>query len=397
MKTLVVVASGAADRPLEELGGRTPLEAAATPVLDRLAREGRLGRLSPAPSGVRPEEGAFALGVLGLDPISYGDIGGCLDAAAFDVPVGSLDQVFRLSLVTADEQTIFDVTAGTITRDEAAVLLETLGDKLGDPNLTFHAGEGWRNLLLWKGARDVRLKTTPPFEVVGKNLRSALPRGTGIGRLLAGIERSVEILAPHEVNELRRELGENPATMIWPWCPGVSTALPDITARIGIRAAFVGVNPAFRGAAKLTGFSVLRPEGATGRPGTNLRAKTEAALTALETHDLVVLHVDALAVASHTRDFVAKVEGLERIDGYVLNRAVRALEGGLAARLVVIAGEACSAENGRVLPDPVPFAIYGEGVRSHRRAGFTEVAARDAGFQVERTHELLDFLLHLSA
>ena len=110
MKTLVVVASGAADRPLEELGGRTPLEAAATPKLDRLAREGRLGRLTPAPPDVRPEEGAFALGIFGLDPVSYGDIGAVLDAAAYDVPVGSLDQAFRLTLVTADDQTIFDPT-----------------------------------------------------------------------------------------------------------------------------------------------------------------------------------------------------------------------------------------------------------------------------------------------
>ena len=112
MKTIVVVAAGAADRPLEDLGGRTPLEAAATPVLDEIAQRGRLGRMNPAPQGMRPEEGAFALSLFGLDPLSYGDVGGVLDAAAFDVPVGSLDQVFRLALVTADRDTIFDPTAG---------------------------------------------------------------------------------------------------------------------------------------------------------------------------------------------------------------------------------------------------------------------------------------------
>ncbi len=396
MKTLIVIASGAADRPLEELGGRTPLEAAATPHLDRMAREGRMGRLVPAPAGIRPEEGAFALASFGIDPLSYGDIGGALDAAAYDVPVGSLDQVFRLSLVTADDETIFDPTAGHIGKDEATMLLRAVNDELEDPDLAFQPGEGWRNVLLWKGARDVRVRTVPPYEVVGKRLATALPRGTGIGRLLASVERASEILRKHEVNELRGELGENPATMLWPWGSGISIPLPNFEERTGVKATAVGVNPTFVGAAKLQGIPTVRPEGTTGLPDTRLRAKARAALEALETRDLAIVHVDALAAASHARDFVAKVEALERIDGYVLGVALRALEAGLDARVVMIGGEAASAENGRYLPDPVPFAIYGAGVRSHRKTGFSEVAARDAGFQVERGHELMDFLLHLS-
>ena len=209
MKTLVLVTAGASDRPLEELGGRTPLEAAQTPHLDRLAQDGRLGRLATAPDGFRPEEGAFALSLFGLDPLTYGEVGGVLDAAAFGVDVGSLDQVFRLALVTADDTTIFDPTAGHVSRDEAVLLLDALGEVFSDPDLAFLPGSGWRNVLLWKGARDVRVRTHPPFEVVGKSLHAAMPRGTGIGRLLAAIERSAELFAGHEVNECRRDLGEN--------------------------------------------------------------------------------------------------------------------------------------------------------------------------------------------
>lgn len=393
MKTVVVVASGAADRPLEDLGGRTPLEAAATPMLDRVAQEGRMGRLHPAPPGMRVEEGAFALALFGLDPAHYGEIGGALDAAAFDVVVGSLDQAFRLALVTADGETIFDPTAGHVSREEASILLRSLTDAFGDPELAFLPGDGWRNTLLWKGARDVRVETVPPFEVVGRPL--ALPHGTGIGRLVAAIERSVEVLADHEVNECRRDLGENPATMIWPWGPGVSIPLPDFRVRTGVRAAVVGVQPSFLGAARLQRLPVLPVEGATGRADTNLRAKADAALAALDDHDLVFLHVDALAAASHARDFVGKVEALERVDGYLLGPLLRMLDEEPRARLVVIAGEAISAETGRHLTDPVPFAITGRGVRSHRKGGVTEVAARDAGFEVEHAHELLDFLVHL--
>ena len=395
MKTLVVVAAGAADRPLEELGGRTPLEAAATPVLDRMAHDGRMGRLVPAPEGMRPEEGAFALSLFGLDPLSYGDIGACLDAAAFDVEVASGDKAFRLSLVTGDGTTLYDPTGGQVSRDEAVLLLEALAAAVDEPTFSFHAGTGMRNLLVWKGARDLHVQTVPPFDVGSAKLRTALPKGTGIGRLLAMIETSAELLPRHEVNELRAELGENGATMVWPWGPGVTLPLPDFTARTGARAAFVGVHPGFTGAARLQGIQTWRPEGATGLARTNLRAKSDAALAALETHDLVLLHIDALAACAHSRDFVGKVEALERIDGYVVGRIQRALQAGLKARLVVIGGAGVSTETGRTLPDPVPFLLWGPGIRSHGRGDMTELAGRDAGFQVEQAHELMDFLLHL--
>ena len=396
MKTLVVVGAGIADRPQEELGGRTPLEAAQTPSLDRLAREGRLGRMVPVPEGTKPEEGAFALSLFGLDPAALQDVGATLDAAAFDAPVGTLDQVFRLNLVTAHGDTIFDPTAGHVSREEAALLLAALTAGISDPDLVFLPGDGWRNLLVWRGARDVRVRTIPPYDLVGKSVEAALPKGTGTARLLAAIAKSGEILAAHEVNECRSDLHENPATLAWAWGPGVVTPLPSFEGRVGVRAAAVGVNPTFMGAARLQGIRTLPVEGATGRTDTNFRAKCDAALAALATHDLVFLHVDAAAEASHSRDFVAKVEAIERIDGYVVAPAVREIESQGDTRLVVVAGEAVAVDSARHLVDPVPFAIFGPGVRSHRGTAFSEVAARDGGFLVERAHELLDFVLHLA-
>jgi 2,3-bisphosphoglycerate-independent phosphoglycerate mutase len=392
-KTLVVAIEGAADRPQEELGGRTPLEAAQTPTLDRIAREGRLGRLVPVPEGLRPEEGAFALSLFGLDPRAHPDAAGALEAAGFDVEVGSLDQVFRLALVTAHEDTVFDPTAGHVRPPEAALLVEALEEGVGDPDLSFVVGEGWRNLLVWKGARDVRVKTTPPFDVVGKSVRAALPRGTGTARLLAAVARSAEILSPHEVNECRRDLHENPATLAWPWSPGVRTTLPDFRERLGLRAAFVGSDATWRGAARLQNVAVASPPPGDA-PG-DLEAETAAALTALGSHDLVFLHLGRAAAASHSRDFVAKVQALERIDAEVVAPCVREAESQRDLRLLVVGGEAVASDSGRHLADPVPFAIFGPGVRSHRGAAFTEVAARDGGFPVERPWDLLDFALHL--
>ena len=225
--------------------------------------------------------------------------------------------------------------------------------------------------------------------------RQALPRGTGIGRLLAVIDRSREIFEPHEVNELRRDLGENPATLLWPWGPGVAHPLPSFRERSGLSAAFVGVNPTMLGAARLLGLTTRSVEGATGLPDSNLRAKTDAALALLDSHDLVVLHVDGLAAASHARDFVAKVETLERLDGYVLGTALRHLEQLPGSRLLFVAGEAVSVETGRHLPDPVPFVLHESGVRWPGRADFTEVGAREGGLEVARADQLLDFVLHL--
>ena len=391
-----MTAAGAADRPQDELGGRTPHEAAQTPALDRLARDGRLGRLVPAPEGLRPEEGVHALSLFGIDPRSVPEIGACLDAAAFDVTPGSLDQVFRLSLVTAHEGTVFDPTAGHVSRDEAALLLDALTHAIADPDLVFLPGDGWRNLLLWRGARDVRVKTLPPYELVGRAIEAALPRGTGVARLVAAIAKSGDILPSHEVNELRSDLQENPATLAWAWCPGVSTPLPSFTSRTGVRAAFVGVDPGFVGAAKLQGIPVIPVDGATGTVETNFRAKCDAALVALSTHDVVFLHVGAAAEASHSRDFVAKVEALERLDGYVIAPAVRELEARGDTRILVTSGEAVAVDSGRHLTDPVPFVLYGPGVRSHRGMAFSEVAAREGGFLVDRAHELLDFVLHFA-
>ena len=159
MKTIVVIAAGAADRPMEDLGGRTPLEAATTPHLDTLARRGRLGRVTPASKGLAAEEGAFALSLFGLDPREYHEIGAVLDAATLGVTVGSLDQAFRLSLVTADDHTLYDPRAGGIRREEAAQLLEALAGDFGDEVFEFTRETGVKTY--WSGVAPATYASIP--------------------------------------------------------------------------------------------------------------------------------------------------------------------------------------------------------------------------------------------
>jgi 2,3-bisphosphoglycerate-independent phosphoglycerate mutase len=230
------------------------------------------------------------------------------------------------------------------------------------------------------------VKTVPPFEVVGRSVRASLPKGTGTARLLAAIGRSAEILEPHEVNECRRDLRENPATLAWPWGPGVQTTLPGFPERTSLRAALVGSDPTWVGAARLQGVEVVGPGD---------RGAAEAALTALADADVAFLHVPTAADASHSRDFVAKVQALERLDADVVAPCLREAESQGGLRVLVVAGEAVASDSGRHLADPVPFAVFGDGVRSHRGSAFTEQAARESGFPVEHAWELLDFALHL--
>jgi 2,3-bisphosphoglycerate-independent phosphoglycerate mutase len=302
--------------------------------------------------------------------------------------------VFRLSLVTAHEDTIFDPTAGHVSREEAVLLLEALGAGIADGDLLFLPGDGWRNLLVWRGARDVRVKTVSPYEVVGRSVKASLPRGTGAARLTAAVAKSADLLPGLDVNECRRDLGENPATLAWAWGPGVVSRLPAFAERTGVSGAVVAVNPTFLGAGKSIGLRHVPVAGATGTLGTNFRAKFDAALAALEEHDVAFLHVDAAAEASHSRDFVAKVGALERLDGYVVAPALREAAARRDLRVLVVGGEAVAVDSGRHLHDPVPFALFGAGVRGHRGAAFTELAAREGGFPIERAHELLEFVLH---
>lgn len=390
MKTVLLVVAGAADRPVAELGGRTPLEAAVTPRLDRVAREGRVGHVIPVPEGLRPEEGGFALGLLGLDPRQHADLGATLDAAALDVPVGSLDQAFRLSLVTADRETLHDPCAGHIRRDEAVLLLDALVEACRPPDLTLVPGPRGRGVMVWRGARDVRVQTVPPTEVVGRSLRAALPRGTGIGHILQLIDRSRELFATHEVNELRRDLGENPATLVWPWGPGVVQPLAPLQERLGLAGALVGADLTLRGLSRLLGMTLAEVPGATGLPGTDLAGKAAAACALLEAHDLVVVHVDSAAAASRTRDFVAKVEALERIDAALVAPLVAHLEGLPGSRLLAVGGEAISVETGRHLTDPVPFALWESGKPWPGRGAFSEEGTLEGGIEVAEAHHLLE-------
>ncbi|MDX1763750.1 MAG: phosphoglycerate mutase, partial [bacterium] len=214
MKYIVLLGDGMADLPLEELGGKTPLQAARTPNMDRLARGGKMGQVRTIPEAFPPGSDVANLSVLGYDPVKYFTGRAPLEAASMGVELGPQDVAFRCNLVTIEDETMVDFSAGHIGSDEARRLISDLARELMDGDLSFHPGVSYRHLMVWRNGKD-GARCTPPHDITGQEIGSFLPKGGGAERLKTLMQESRRILANHPVNGDRLSRGDRPATSIW--------------------------------------------------------------------------------------------------------------------------------------------------------------------------------------
>ncbi len=397
MKYVIVLTDGAADYPLEELGGRTPLEAASTPHLDRLAREGAGGRLKTIPAGLPPGSDVANLSILGYNPARHYTGRGPLEAASLGIPLADDDVVFRCNLVTVADSILADYSAGHISSREGGVLIDLLEQRLGGHGLKFYPGKSYRHLLLVKeqlleegrGA----LRTAPPHDITGQEFGPHLPRGRGSRLLRDLITQSRIILADQEVNEIRIDLGENPANMIWPWGEGKRPDLEPFREKFGVRGALISAVDLLQGIARIIGMEVIEVPGATGYFDTDYRGKGEAAIRALDDHDLVYLHVEAPDEASHGGNITEKLKSLERIDEDIVGPLLAAGEKRGDLRIAALPDHATPISVRTHVPDPVPFAIWGEGIKADRMEAFSEQEAARGRFRQRSGHKLIKLLL----
>src|SRR5262245_41224589 len=290
MKTFILLPTGIADVPVDALDGQTPLQAANTPALDRLAQGARVGQVRQVPEGLRNGSDVAVLSVLGYDPRRTPVSRGGVEAAGMGVELAPEDLAFRLNFVSTFRGHLVDFNAGHIGNVDARLLIEALQRELGDPGLSFHAGLGYRNLLVLHGGRALRVETVPPQEAQGHALADYLPYGPDAAPLVELCEAAAEVLAAHDVNRVRVDLGENPADRIWPWGAGGRTELEPFELRTGRQLAVIAAVPLVKGLGALMGGDVPHVQGATGWYDTDWAGKTRAAVTALEDHDVVVLH-----------------------------------------------------------------------------------------------------------
>src|SRR3954468_18010045 len=220
MKYAIIIPDGAADEPLVELGGKTPIEAAATPNMDRVAMEGRQGLARTVPEGFESGSDVATMTLLGYDPKVYHTGRAPLEAAAQQIPLSATDWVFRCNLVTVIDGIMKDHSAGGISDAEAQKLLADLARKIDLPGFQFYNGVSYRNLLVYRGAQEFDVTTKPPHEFPEEPTAKYLPRGKGSDLLNHIIEASQNLFADHEINAVRKDNHLNPATQVWLWGQG---------------------------------------------------------------------------------------------------------------------------------------------------------------------------------
>ena len=394
MKYAIIIPDGAADEPLAELDGQTPLEAARTPNMDRIAMEGRQGTARTVPAGFESGSDVATMTLLGYDPAKYHTGRAPLEAAAQQIPLSPTDWVFRCNLVTVVDGIMKDHSAGGITNAEAQRLLADLKRSIDLPGYEFHYGVSYRNLLVYRGADQFNITTKPPHEIPEEPIAKYVPRGVGSEALRRIMEHSAELFADHEINQVRKQTGLNPATQVWLWGQGHAPKLPTFAERFGVqRGCMITGVDLLRGLAVLLGWDVREVEGMTSFHDTNYAGQGKATAEMLDEYDLVFSHVEAPDEASHQADWKTKVAAIEHIDQYVVGPTLERLRQYPEWRILVMPDHPTNIATRKHGYAPSPFAMAGTRVRSLVNAPYSERNAAASDLKIERGHDLMEYFL----
>ena len=400
MKHIIILGDGMADWPVKSLGGKTLLQAAKTPYMDKLARMGRVGRLKTVADGFHPGSEVANMAVLGYDLPTVYEGRGVLEAASIGYDLKPGEMAMRCNLICVEGDILKNHSSGHITTEEADELIRFLNEKLGSDRIHFYTGVSYRHLLVVKGG-DKRLDCTPPHDVPLHPFRPLMikpevPEAQETADLLNNlILQSQEILKDHPVNLRRIAAGKDPANSIWPWSPGYRPAMQTMQEMYGFKqGSVISAVDLIRGIGVYAGLEVIDVEGATGLYDTNYEGKAHAALEALKTNDFVYLHVEASDEAGHEGDVDLKIRTIENLD----KRAIGILFEELQKwdEPVAIA----------VLPDhptpcairthtntPVPFLIYKPGQEPDSVTRFDEFSVLEGKYGILEKDEFIKELL----
>ena len=393
-KYVVLVGDGMADYPLQELGGKTPLQAAQTPNMDRIAAC-RVGLVRTIPDGMEPGSDVANLSLLGYDPRVYHTRRAPFEAASMGVELKPDEVAYRMNLVTLDFNTDHEVlmvshSSGDLSSEDARQIVDDLKKELRFPGTMIYQGVGYRHLLVWQNGPE-EATTIPPHDVLGQNMAPYLSQAADnqVQRL---IRMSWPILKPHPVNRRRREQKEKEANSIWLWGQGRAPRLPRFVDKYGVKGAVICAVDLLRGMGIYAGFEPIYVQGATGYLNTNYRGKAEAALQALARMDFVFLHVEAPDEAGHAGNPGEKIEAIENFDRKVVGTVLQGLDRFDDFRVMVISDHLTPIAKRTHTGEPTPFAWASKSElnRSGTGAVFSEDSARDSGLLVDPGHTLMD-------
>jgi len=377
MKLMVILGDGMADLPLEELQGKTPLQAAEKPNMDRLARLGRCGLALTVPDGFPPGSDVANLSVVGYDPRRFYTGRAPLEAASMGVHLEKGDIAFRCNLVTIEDGIMRDYSAGHISTEEARELIGSLKTLMPEERL--YAGVSYRHLLvLQKGAEVV---CTPPHDISDQPVAGHLPQGEGAELLLELMERARPVLASHPLNLKRIEENKRPANAIWLWGQGPAPSMPSFQDLYGLTGAMISAVDLLRGIAVYAGLEVIEVPGATGTIDTNYSGKVKGAIDALSRHDFAYLHIEAPDEASHAGDLMGKIRAIELLDQRIVGPVIEGLDkSGEEWRILLLPDHATPISIKTHSREPVPFVIMGKDIEPDGVDRFDEQSVKKGGY-----------------
>ncbi|MCR4289472.1 MAG: cofactor-independent phosphoglycerate mutase [Candidatus Scalindua sp.] len=389
MKFCVIIPDGMADYKLEKLSGRTPLEAARTPNMDNISSNGILGLVNTVPKKFKPGSDVACLSVLGYNPKDCYTGRAPLESASLGIELGENDWAVRCNLITANDGILVDFSAGHISDKEAKLIMSMLNEKFADKDVKFYAGKSYRNIMVYSGDVDIEADCTPPHDITGKPITKNLPKGKGSEILFDLMRDSFHLLENHDVNKIRVDLGENPANMIWLWGQGKRPSLTPFEELHGISGAVITGVDLLRGLATYIGWNIIEVPGATAYLDTDYDAKAQYAIEALETHDLVLIHIEAPDEAGHEGNTHEKIRAIENIDKKIIGPVLDALKKYDDFRILVLPDHYTPISKRTHTSDPVPFAIYGAGCENKSNLAFSESNAEQTGLRVKKGYQLM--------
>lgn len=397
MKYIVVLGDGMADEPIPELGNKTPLDAAATPVMDALAGAGIIGTVQNVPAGMAPGSDVANLSVLGYDPAANYSGRSPLEALSVGVQMDEDDVIFRSNIVTLTEsepyaqKTILDHSSGEISTEDADVLMDAIRAKFNSDTFRFYTGTSYRHILVWKGGRVCQPE--PPHDHLGKVIGPYLPQEVALRRMM---EESFDILNNHPLNLARAAQGKHKANSLWFWGAGTKPRVQNFYEKTGLKGAMISAVDLLKGIAVGAGMEVCQVPGATGSIDTNYEGKAQAAIDALlrDGCDYVYIHVEAPDEMGHQGRTQDKVKSIEYLDSRLIARVKQAMEeANEDFRILVLPDHPTPIRIRTHTADPVPYLLYDSTRQLKKRERFTEEAARNANNFEPNGYRLLEKLM----
>ncbi len=403
MKYVIVIPDGCADEPVAELGNLTPLQAAAIPNMDRIAKAGVVGLSNNVPPSLTPASDVATLSLVGYDPLAVYTGRAPLETAAMGIHLGPNDWAIRCNLVYVPDEHMRDFTAGHISSEDGAPLIHALQKELGGKEvaggvLEFHAGVQYRNILVWRGKTPEApfngMTTQAPHDIPDKPIADYLPKGPGHEVLLPIMEASRTILADHPVNRKRIAEGNKPATQVWLWGQGKAPTVTPFQQNYGKTGAIISAVDLVRGVGVLIGWHRIDVPGATGYLDTNYANKGKYAVEALGAFDLVCVHVEAPDEASHEGRADEKVKALERIDEHIVGPLLAALPHYGEYRILIEPDHRTTLKTRAHAHGAVPFAAAGHGIVPNNATTYDERTASTTGLSFDPGWQLMKWFLN---